>query len=418
MTQGQSEIELLKLSTIQGYYELFTADPDLRFVNMFGIGKSETDEIKWDTKVGSRGMVPFKGPGEETPMGIGRGVGQSSAKVAFMGEKRYYDEEYLNNLRAPGFTAKKMVAEEKLGMEQAEMGNAVMRRREWMIAQMMVNNGFTYKSTENRTISVDYGIPDSHQVTVSAPKSWYDGGSRTILADFNTGNRAVRDACGATVVRAMSNSKVLEYISSDNDILTLLSKSTFGKGDLFGGNVNELINADPSVIGNLFHKNLTYEVYDEMYEVRANLTAVVTKDTTTVITVDDAADFEVGGTLTFTDASAGTTESETISAVDEDAGTVTVDTAPSSSYKATEDYVTMYRPFIPDDYILFFAEKVNSQPIAKIIEAPYGVSPARYGMFAKRWERQDPEGIWLRVEDKCLPVLFTTGAVYILKVKP
>ncbi len=415
--QGYSDIELLKLSTIRGYYELFTADPDLRFVNMFPVGKSETDEIKWDSHVGSRGMVPLKGPGQETPMGAGRGIAQHTAKVAFMGEKRYYDEEFLNNLREPGTSAKKMVATQKLGREQAEMGNMTFRRREWMIAQMMVNNGFTYKSTGNTTISVDYGIPDAHQVTVSEAKSWYDGGSRTILADFNTANRAVRDACGATVVRAMCNSKVLEYISSDNDILTLLSKSTFGKGDLFGGNVNELINANPSVIGNLFHKNLTFEVYDEMYEVRANLTAVVTADTTTVISVDDAADFEVGGTLTFTDVSAGTTESETIASVDEDAGTVTVSTAPSSSYKATEDHVTMFRPFIPDDYVVFFAEKVQGQPIAEVIEAPYGI-PARYGMYPDSWERRDPEGIWLRVQDKCLPVLKTTGAVYILKVKP
>ena len=415
--QGYSDIELLKLSTVRGYYELFTADPDLRFVNMFGTGKSETDEIKWDSHVGSRGMVALKGPGQETPMGAGRGISQNTAKVAFMGEKRYYDEEFLNNLREPGTTAKKMVAEQKLGKEQAEMANMTLRRREWMIAQMMVNNGFTYKSTGNTTVSIDYGIPDAQQVTVSAAKSWDAGASKTILADFNTGNRAVRDACGATVVRAMSNSGVLEYISADNDILTLLSKSTFGKGDLFSGNVNELINANPSVIGNLFHKNLTYEVYDEMYEVRANLTAVVTKDSTVIISVDDAADFEVGGTLTFTDVSEGTTEKETISAVDEDAGTVTVDTAPSSSYKATEDYVTMFRPFIPDDYIVFFAEKVNSQPIAEVIEAPYGI-PARYGMYPDIWDRKDPEGIWLRVQDKCLPVLYTTGAVYILKVKP
>ena len=415
--QGYSDIDLLKLSTIRGYYELFTADPDLRFVNMFGTGKSETDEIKWDSHVGSRGMVGFKGPGQETPMGAGRGIAQHTAKVAFMGEKRYYDEEFLNNLREPGTTAKKMVAEQKLGKEQAEMANMTLRRREWMIAQMMVNNGFTYKSTGNTTITVDYGIPDAHQETVSAAKSWYDGASKTILADFNTANRAVRDACGATVVRAMSNSKVLEYISSDSDILTLLSKSTFGKGDLFGGNVNELINANPSVIGNLFHKNLTYEVYDEMYEVRANLTAVVTKDSTVIISVDDAADFEVGGTLTFTDVSEGTSESETISAVDEDAGTVTVSTAPSSSYKATEDHVTMFRPFIPDDYVVFFAEKVQGQAIAEVIEAPYGI-PARYGMYPDIWDRKDPEGIWLRVQDKCLPVLYTTGAVYILKVKP
>ncbi|MCG7851475.1 MAG: major capsid protein, partial [Methanosarcinaceae archaeon] len=328
--QGYSDIDVLKLSTIRGYYELFTADPDLRLVNMFPTGMSETDEIKWDSHVAGRGMVPFKGPGQETPMGYTRGISQNSAKVAMFGQKRYYDEEFLNNLRQPGTTAQKMVATQKLAKEQAEMGNMSMRRREWMFAQMMVSNGFTYKSTGDTTITVDYGIPSSHRVTVSAAKSWYDGADATILADFNTANRTVRDACGATIVRAISNSSVLEYISADSDILTLLSKSTFGNGDLFSGNVNELINANPSVIGNLFHKNLTYEVYDEQYEVRANITSAVTASSTTVISVDDAADFVAGGTLTFVDVSAGTSESETIASVDEDAGTVTVSSAPST----------------------------------------------------------------------------------------
>jgi len=52
-----------------------------------------------------------------------------------------------------------------------------------------------------------------------------------------------------------------------------------------------------------------------------------------------------------------------------------------------------------------------------MVEAPFGI-PARYGMFADTWDRKDPEGIWLRVQDKCLPVLKITGAVYALKVKP
>jgi len=414
--QGYSDIDELKLSTISGYFQLFTADPQLRLLSLFPTTISETDSIKWDSTVGGRGMVPFKGPGQETPMGYSRGIAQHEAKVAFFGQKRYYDEEFLNNLRQPGTTAQKMVASQKLSMEMAEMGNMSMRRREWMISQMLWNNGFTYKSTGDTTIKVDYGIPSSHIVTVTDDKSWDNGGARTILADFNTANRTVRDACGATIVRAISNSSVLEYIASDNDILTLLSKSTFGDGNLFSGG-NELINANPSIIGNLFHKNLIYEVYDEQYEVRANLTAVVTASSTTTISVDDAADFVAGGTLTFVDASAGTSESETIASVDEDAGTVTVSSAPSTSYKATEDYVYMNRPFIPDDYMVFFADRVQGQNIAEMVEAPFGI-PARYGMFADTWDRKDPEGIWLRVQDKCLPVLKITGAVYALKVKP
>lgn len=417
--QGYSDITELQLETIRGFYQLFTAPPELEFVNLFPVGKSETDEIKWDRQTGARTMVPFKGPGQETPMGAARGIYQESAKCAFWGEKRYYDEEFLNNLRQPGTTAKKQVASQKLAKELKEMGDMSMRRKEWMFAQMLCNDGFTYKSTKNTTITVDYGISSSHQVSVAADKNWDDGANRTILTDIITANRTIRDDCGATAIKAFSNSTVLEYVAKDSDILTLLSKQHgfTSQSGLFQGNTNEIVNANPNVIGSIFNNNLTYTVNDEKYEVRANITGAVTADTTVIISVDDAADFVAGGTLIFTDVSAGTTESETIASVDADAGTITVSTAPSTSYKATEDHVSMFRSYIPDDTLVLFATSVQGQPIAEYIQAPFGV-PERYGLYPDTWERRDPEGVWLRVQDKGLPVLYLPEAVYILDVNP
>jgi len=63
-----------------------------------------------------------------------------------------------------------------------------------------------------------------------------------------------------------------------------------------------------------------------------------------------------------------------------------------------------------------FASKVEGQPIAEHIQAPFGLG-RHYGQFVDEKEEWDPEIQWIRVQDKGLPVLYQEDAVYTIDVQ-
>jgi hypothetical protein len=75
----------------------------------------------------------------------------------------------------------------------------------------------------------------------------------------------------------------------------------------------------------------------------------------------------------------------------------------------------MKKYFIPDDKFCLFATAVDGSPIAEYKTAPYGLG-RHYGLFTDRKEEWDPEGVFIRVQDKGIPVLYHRDAVYILDV--
>lgn len=414
MPRGIADIPSLRLEVLQGFMTKFTIDPDLVLMNLFSSTNSPSDSIEWESQEGSRGMTPFVPPGAPAPRTAPLGVAQHSAKAAYWKEKMYYDEEFLNNLRKAGTEAQYDDAANRLARDLAQLVNRSNRRKEWMFAQMLFAGSFTYSVRDGVKHSVDYAIRSDHNVTLSAADQWDDGSQRDILGDIIDGKKKIADDCGGKITHGICNSTVLKYIARDPDLLTLLQKSTFGQGDLFSGTKHSIVGVNPNVLGSLLDIQ-NFVIYDEKYEVRAYLTAAVTADVTTAISVEDASDYVVGGTLKFVDSSADSWEEETISAIDVQAGTVTVSTAPSTSYKAGEDYVTMIRDFAPSDKFLMFAANVEGQPIAEYKAAPFGLG-RNYGNYTDRKENWDPEGVFIRTQDKGLPVLFQRDAMYILDV--
>uniref|UniRef100_A0A6M3ISL8 Putative capsid protein n=2 Tax=viral metagenome TaxID=1070528 RepID=A0A6M3ISL8_9ZZZZ len=326
----------------------------------------------------------------------------------------YFDEEFLNNLRKEGTESQYLSAQARLARELAGIVNRSNRRKEWMFANMLFAGSFSYSERTGVKISVDYNIPSTHLVTLGAAYKWSTGTSRDIIGDIIDGKKLVKDDCGGDVDFALCNSTVLKYLARDPELLTLLSKSTFGTGDLFSGNKNSIVGVNPKVLGALLDiKNLM--IYDEQYEVRAYLTAVVTADSTVTISVDNPADFVAGETLRFHDVSAGTYEDETIASVAVESGTVTVSTAPSTSYKAGEDYVSQTSYFVPNTKFAMFASMVDGQKIAEYKQAPYGLI-RKYGISTDKHEEWDPEGVYIRVQDKGLPICYQRDASYVLAV--
>ncbi|KKL51669.1 hypothetical protein LCGC14_2293200, partial [marine sediment metagenome] len=412
MPRGIADIQELRLEVLQGFVTKFTIDPNLLLMNIFPSSNSPSDSIEWESHEGSRGMTPFVPPGAPAPRTAPLGVAQHSAKAAYWKEKTFYDEEFLNNLRKEGTAAEYLDAQTRLARDLAQLVNRSNRRKEWMFAQMLMVGSFTYSVKDGVKASVNYSLRSDHVVTLATAAKWESGVSRDIMGDIIDGKKKVSDDCGGRVDLAICNSVVLKFIARDPDLLTLLQKSTFGQGDLFSGNKNSIVGVNPKVLGAILDiDNLV--IYDEKYEVRAYLTAAVTATTTTTISVEDASDYVAGGTLRFVDTSEDTFEEETISSVDVQSGTVTVSTAPATSYKAGEDYVTMIRSFVPDDKFVMMATSVENQKIAEYKQAPFGLG-RHYGNFTDRDENWDPEGVFIRTQDEGIPILTQRDAMYIL----
>ena len=412
MPKGVADIPELRLEVLDDYVTKWMTPPELVFSSMFPESDSPSDSIKWESKEGGRGMAPFVAPGSPSPLTFPYGIAQHEARAAYWKEKMFFDESFLNNIRKEGTEATYKEAQITLAENLASMVNRSKRRKEWMLAKMLTAGSFTYNVQSGYKSSVDYGVRSTHIVTLTADYYWEDGTSRDILKDIKDGKQVISDDCGARVNFAICNSKTLYYLASDPTILTILQKQAFGSGDLFKGNLNKIAAVNPTVISSLLDiGNLV--IYDELFEVRASLTAAVTASSTTAISVDDVSDFEVGGTLRFVDVSEGTYEDETIASISVEAGTVTVSSAPSTSYKATEDYVVMYRKFMPDNTFVMGSTSVDGLPIAQFKRAPFG-NVRGYGIKSDRWEEKDPEGVWIRVQDKGLPILKQKDAIYIL----
>ena len=156
-------------------------------------------------------------------------------------------------------------------------------------------------------------------------------------------------------------------------------------------------------------------VYDEQYEIQAWITGNVTGGATTHITVDDTSDFEVGGKLYIHDQSAGSWEERFIIGVNQETFTIQIAYPPASSYVAGQDFVRMPKKYVPDDKFVLLAPSVDGQPIANYYEAPYGVD-RRWGQYVDKKEDWDPEVVWIRVQDKGLPILKQRDAMYVLTV--
>lgn len=409
MPKGSAGIPVLQLEVLNKLITKFDRAPSMFFSNLFPTVQAESDTIKWEIEYGSAGMTPFVAPGSVAPAIGMDGVGEGSAKAAFYKEKMYFDEVFLNNIRQVGTYATYQTAERKLSRGARKLRYRIDRRREWMLAQMVVTGQLSYTMTGGTTFSLSYGIPTSHMITLTTDYMWGTGVSADPQADIYNAKQLLADDAGVIPTYAILNSELLKTLIQDETIQGLLRKDAFGDGSLF---------TNPAqVIGTLLGVG-TLMVYDELYEVTGWLTGAVTGGATTVIPVDDTSDFEVGGKLRFVDTSqANTWEDCVIASVQQAAGTVTVAVAPVASYLAGEDKVIMRKKFVDDDtFMLFSTTSADGDNIGEFMEAPYGVG-RRWGTFADTKDEWDPEGLWLRIQDKGLPVLYHPDTIVRIKVR-
>jgi hypothetical protein len=109
-------------------------------------------------------------------------------------------------------------------------------------------------------------------------------------------------------------------------------------------------------------------------------------------------------------------EDLTISAINHSTMTITTTAACTGTYRAGRDIVIMKKNFVDPYSFMMFNTMAEGKKVAKVMEAPYGI-PRRYGKYADSKMEWDPDGVWIRVQDKALPVLYNPETIITMKVK-
>lgn len=402
--KGSQGIPALQLETLNRLVSKMDRAPNLFFSTLFGSTEYDSDTIRWEIEYGSAGMTPFVAPGAVAPATGLDGVGEASAKAAFYKEKMYFDEVILNNLREPGSYATYQTAERKIARGVQKLARRLDRREEWMFAQMMINGTLTYSAAHGVQFSINYGIPSNHSATVA--NDWGTANATPIKDIFNA-NQVLSEDAGVKGNYAICNTNVLKLLLFDADLQDLLKKSAYGEGDLFSN--------PAGVLGDLLGLG-TIMIYDELYEVPGWLLSNITGDSSTTAVVDDATDFEVG-TVRILNMADNTYSDVACSAVNKTTNTLTIATTPAGAdYVAGRDKIIMRKKFIADDKFLIFSSTDDAgAPIAEFMKAPYGI-PRRWGKYADTKDEWDPEGVWLRIQNKGLPVMYHNDTTYTLTV--
>lgn len=397
--KGSQGIPALHLTTLNKLISKMDKAPNNFFTSLFKTSQYPSDTIEWEIEYASGGMTPFVAPGSVAPsVGID-GVSKGSAKAAYWKEKMFFDEEFLNNLREPGRPATYQTAQRHLAKGLRKLRFRCERRREWMMAKAFTTGAISYLMTGGTKIAVSYGIPDRHLITLDEDRRWDGGSARNPLEDIFDAKKSLQDDAGVTPIYSICNSNTIKTLMFDANIQALLKKSAFGEGDLF---------ANPAkVVGELLGVGVL-RVYDEMFEIQGWVTNI----TSLTFTVDDASDFEVGGTARVVIMNKYNTWYDyLIASVDKVNSTVTVtkiresDPNPDSVARAGRDKIVMRRKFIDDHTFSMFSDVADGEKVAEFMESPFGLSRT-WGMFVDTKEEWDPDGIWIRVQNKGLPVIY------------
>jgi len=389
------------------------APSSLIFTNLFPSQQYESDRIRWAMEYGTAGMTPFVAPGAPAPtMGDDAMYSEGSAAAAYWKEKNFIDETRLNNLREPMSAAQRNTAEQQIARQQRRLRSRCDRRREWMIAKAFFDHKLTYQREGGTKFTVDYGVPPHHKQELTGDDVWDDGtgspgATATPIRDMFDLKKEFAEDVGTDFTDVFMNRELLKILMFSSDIQDLLKKSNFGDGDLFSN--------PEQVIGNLLGIGGQLTVYDDLYEISAWLTSDVSSGST--LSVDEATDFEAGQDVRLYDLRTPFGyNTYTIASVDVPNNQITLTETLNEGYKAGLCRVTMRKKFITDDKLGVFTRTLDDEPIAEFMEAPFG-NDRHFGIYADSHEEWDPEGVWMRIQNKGLPVIYHPDALWTLKIK-
>jgi hypothetical protein len=415
MPKGQV-IPELQLSVLNKFIEKTPTPPSMVLSNMFPTNNAPSDSLEWESRYGSAEMIPFVARGSRGPSIGLDGVGKHSAKAAYFTQTAFLGEEFLNNLRQPGTREQKMSGQTEIARLMNRLLYANDRRREWMYSKMLFDGSMSYtikaSSATPTFASVSWGIPTSHQVTLGATARWYGSSGevadRDVFGDmFNLRNRLM-DSLETELLdlNVFLNGRLIQSLIKDSGIRDLAQTQNISEA--------QLVNNAPGALAQILGVG-SIVPYNASYTITSHLAQAYTSGTT--IYVVDPTDFVVGGEVYITstvDRAAG--PRATITAVDTATGAITINTDLTGATGVPfKSQLAMRQWFLDPRKVVAVVPSVDGQPIAELMQAPYG-NDGGYGKRMRTKMEEYPDGIHLISEDLCMPVCYFPAAVYQLTV--
>lgn len=404
-----NEIQELHLSTLQEFIRVAEMPPTMAMANSLPVNQAPSDTIEWEVEYGSSTMIPAVARGARGPAIGMDGTAKSSAKAAYFTQTAFLGEEFLNNLRKAGTYQEKLAGQTKIAEQQQKLLYGMQRRREWMAAQMMFEGGFSMPIYANgKSVSfqtVDYGVPIQNKITLSDAKRWVGGADADTYGDLNDVKDRFEDFLGTSDgMIVYMNGKDMRALAQDSKVIDLLKVANISEAAI--RNTPGRAVAEVLGVGEI-------REYNQKYTVEAMLTVPYSGGTS--VTVDNAADFIVGGDLFIKTGNTRAYVRSKITAVNKDTNVITIAAELTGvTALAGQHHVVMQRYFLPEGQIACVIPSVDGRPIAKMLEAPHGL-PATYGMRMRTKPSEYPDGVTLISEDMCLPVLYYPEAVQYIK---
>jgi len=404
-------VGIFKLETLNKFIQLLPKQENLLFINLFPTDQYPSDTIRWMVEYGSVGMTPFVAPGSPAPnVGDEQFYSEGSAVAAYWKEKTFLDEVVLNNLREPLTEQTYYTAEKQTARRVQRLRARCDRRKEWMISQMMFNHAFSYQIKGGAKFTVNYNVPSQNTVALTGNDVWWTGTAKgstaTPIRDVYDMRELYVDEIGKEPEYTIITSNILKLWLFDTSLQDLLKKSAFGEGDLFARPAQVL--GALMGLGNLI-------IYDEHFDVSSWTTGGITGGVSTTVTVEEITDFVAGPCRIYDMTKMFTYEEAEITNVNYATNTLTFDSAPTNSYASGNARISLRKKFAKDDELMFFSRTIEGQTIAEFMEAPFGLN-RNWGMFGDSQEEWDPDGLWLRIQNKGLPVMYWPNSVMRLKV--
>lgn len=403
---------ILRLETLNKFIQKLPRQENLLFVNLFPTDRADSDTIRWMVEYGSVGMTPFVAPGSPAPnVGDDQFYSEGSAVAAYWKEKTFLDEVILNNLREPLTEQTYYTAEKQTARRIQRLRARCDRRKEWMISQMLFNHKFSYQIKGGSKFTVNYNVPSQNIQSLSGDDYWKKadgskGSSATPLKDVFDFRKEYVDELGREPEYAVITSDMLSWWMFDEHLQDLLKKSHFGEGDLYRD--PQRVFANLMGLGNLI-------VYDEFFDISSWTTGDIIGESSTSVTVEDATDFCPGPCRIYNMGTMFEYEEAEIASVNYANNTLNFADEVNTSIGKGKGRISLRKKFACDDKLMFFSSSVEGETIAEFMEAPFGLN-RNWGMYGDTKDEWDPDGLWMRIQNKGLPVMYWPNAIMTFKV--
>ena len=197
--------------------------------------------------------------GAEAQIASREGAAKISGEIPPIKRKIYLDERNMLALKREGAGDVEMVRTE-LYNDIDNMVAAVRTRIEALRITALAL-GVIQLDENGVILNVDYGVPGTHQETLTTTDRWSEAATRTIIDDIQRWTDLVEDDTGVRPTRGVTSNQVVNLMLSDQTIRDMIWGPTNDNRPVTMGEINRLLQTmDLPVIGTY---NKRYRVQDE-----------------------------------------------------------------------------------------------------------------------------------------------------------